>query len=98
MEVEAICAHGMHHFLKERFMETSDNYRMFVCAKCGMFATVNPENGIHSCKACKNILEFAEIRIPYAAKLMLQEVQCMSIGARFIVDNSAQSAKRIANV
>ena len=86
MEVEAIWAHGMLHFLKERFMETSDNYRMFVCTKCGMFATVNPENGIHNCKACKNITEFAEIRIPYAAKLMLQEIGAMSIGARFIVE------------
>lgn len=94
MEVEAICAHGMHHFLKERFMETSDNYRMFLCTKCGMFATVNPESGIHNCKACKNILEFAEIRVPYSMKLMLQEVECMSIGARFIVDNSQTVQKK----
>ena len=81
-----------------RSMETSDNYRMFVCTKCGMFAVVNPENGIRSCKACKNITEFAEIRIPYAAKLLLQEVQTMSIGARFIVDGSQKNVrKQIAN-
>lgn len=85
MELECLWAHGAMYFLKERFMECSDNYRVFVCTRCGMMATVNPENGIYSCKACKNITEFAEIRIPYAAKLLLQEVQTMSIGARFTV-------------
>jgi DNA-directed RNA polymerase II subunit RPB2 len=88
MEVEAIWAHGMIHFLKERFMETSDNYRMFVCNKCGMFATVNPEQGIYNCKSCKNITEFSEIRVPYALKLLFQEIGTMSIGTRFIVDAS----------
>ena len=65
-------------------MECSDNYRVFVCVKCGMMATVNPERGIYFCKACKYITEFAEHRIPYAAKLLLQEIETMSIGARFV--------------
>ena len=93
MEVEAIWAHGMIHFLKERFMETSDNYRMFVCNKCGMFATVNPEQGIYNCKSCKNITEFSEIRIPFSMKLLMQEVATMSIGTRFIVDGSLTNKK-----
>lgn len=64
-------------------MECSDNYRIFVCVKCGMMATVNPERGIYFCKACKNIVEFAEFRVPYASKLLLQEIETMSIGAKF---------------
>ena len=84
MELECMWAHGSMYFLKERFMECSDNYRVFVCRECGMMATVHPELGLYSCKACKNITEFAELRIPYAAKLLLQEVQTMSIGARFL--------------
>jgi DNA-directed RNA polymerase II subunit RPB2 len=85
MEMECLWAHGAMYFLKERFMECSDNYRVFVCRKCGMMATVNPEKGLYLCKACKNNAEFAELRVPYAAKLLLQEVQTMSIGARFVV-------------
>lgn len=85
MEVECNWAHGTMQFLKERFMECSDNYRVFVCKKCGMMANVNPEKGIYSCKPCKNITAFSEIRIPYAAKLLFQEVQTMSIGTKFIV-------------
>jgi hypothetical protein len=83
MELECLWAHGSMYFLKERFMECSDNYRVFVCRTCGMMANVNPEMGIYSCKACKNVTEFAELRVPYASKLLLQEVQTMSIGARF---------------
>jgi hypothetical protein len=83
MELECLWAHGSMYFLKERFMECSDNYRVFVCTKCGMMATVNPERGIYFCKACKNITEFAEVRVPYASKLLLQEIETMSIGARF---------------
>lgn len=83
MEVECNFAHGIMHFLKERFMECSDNYRVFVCRKCGMMATVNPENNIYACTSCKNITTFSEIRIPYACKLLFQEVQTMGIGTKF---------------
>ena len=84
MEVECCLSHGSMHFLKERFMECSDNYRVFVCKKCGMMATVNPEKNVYSCTACKNITHFAEVRIPYASKLLFQEVQTMGIGAKFL--------------
>ena len=61
-------------------MECSDNYRIFVCRKCRMIAVVNPERNIYLCKACKNNTDFAEVRVPYACKLLMQEVQTMSIG------------------
>lgn len=84
MEVECTWAHGTIHFLKERFMECSDNYRIFVCKKCGMMANVNPEKGIYNCKTCKNITHFSELRIPYASKLLFQEIQAMSIATKFL--------------
>ena len=84
MELECLWAHGAMFFLKERFMECSDNYRVFVCKQCGMMAQVNPERGIYYCKACKNITDFAEVRVPYASKLLFQEIQTMAIGARFL--------------
>ncbi|PNH02804.1 DNA-directed RNA polymerase II subunit RPB2 [Tetrabaena socialis] len=86
MEIECQWSHGMLHFLKERFMECSDNYRVFTCRKCGMIAVCNPEKKLFSCRACKNITSFAEIRLPYACKLLLQEIQTMAIGAKFLTD------------
>lgn len=84
MEVECNWAHGTMHFLKERFMECSDNYRVFVCKKCGMIANVNPEKNIYSCKSCKNITSFSEVRLPYSMKLLMQEVQSMSIATKIL--------------
>lgn len=84
MEVECNWAHGISSFLKERIMECSDNYRVFVCKKCKMMANVNPDKNIYMCKGCKNTTQFAEVRIPYASKLLLQEIQSMSIGTKFI--------------
>jgi hypothetical protein len=84
MEIECCWGHGCTQFLKERIMECSDNYRVFACKQCGLIAIVNPEKKIHTCRNCKNSCNFSEIRIPYAAKLLFQEVQTMGIAARFI--------------
>jgi len=84
MEVECNLAHGVSSFLKERLVEMSDNYRVFVCKKCGLIANCNPEKGVYACKPCRNTTQFSEIRIPYSAKLLFQEMQTMSIGTRFI--------------
>lgn len=84
MEVECNWAHGTMQFLKERFMDASDNYRVFICKKCGMMANVNPDSKIYECKPCNNNTCFSQIRIPYACKLLFQEVQTMGIGAKFL--------------
>jgi DNA-directed RNA polymerase beta subunit len=86
MEVEVFWAHGTLQILKERIMECSDNYRVFTCKKCCMIATVNPEKNIYLCKACKNTTEFSEVRIPYACKLLFQEIQSMAIATRFLTE------------
>jgi DNA-directed RNA polymerase beta subunit len=84
MELECNWAHGIFQFLKERLMECSDNYRVFICKNCCNIATVNPEKNIYTCKNCKNINKFGEVRIPYACKLLFQEIQTMGIGTKFI--------------
>ena len=35
-----------------------------------------------TCKKCDNSLEFSELRIPYAYKLFLQELESMSIATK----------------
>lgn len=84
MEVEALWSHGTHQFLKERCMECSDNYKMYVCKRCNIFAIVNINKNIYKCNNCTNNVDFSEIRIPYACKLLTQEVQAMSIGMKFL--------------
>lgn len=84
MELDVLMSHGTAAFQKERFMECSDNFRMFICKLCGLPSINNPERGIASCRHCKNNTKFSQVRIPYAAKLLFQEIQTMNVGCKFI--------------
>lgn len=82
MERDAIVAHGASCFLKERMLDVSDNYRVFICKKCGMFCVANPERNIYKCSTCKNQIDIIQSRIPYSMKLLLQELMTMGIAPR----------------
>ena len=84
MEVECNWGHGSLQFLKERLMECSDNYRLFICKSCGNISNVNPNKNIYVCHKCKNNVDFSQVRIPYACKLLFQEIQSLSINTKFL--------------
>jgi DNA-directed RNA polymerase II subunit RPB2 len=94
METECNWSHGIMSFMKEKMLDCSDNYLIYICTKCGMITNTNhqppnakydPEYNIFTkCKTCDNRTAFKQIRIPYAFKLMFQEIQCMSIATRFL--------------
>jgi DNA-directed RNA polymerase II subunit RPB2 len=85
MERDAIVAHGASAFLKERMLDVSDNYRVFVCRKCGMLCVANPEKNIYKCTHCKNSADITQARIPYSMKLLLQELMTMAIAPRIVI-------------
>ena len=85
MERDCMVAHGSLQFLKERTLDVSDNYRIFTCNLCGLIAPVNPKEGIFSCKKCNNYSDFSQIRMPYACKLLIQELESMSLAPRLRV-------------
>ena len=82
MERDCMIAHGATSFLKERMMDVSDKYSVFICDKCNMISTGNPEKNIYECKKCNNYGNFSQVFIPYSCKLLFQELQCMSINPR----------------
>jgi len=57
---------------------------MHTCKRCGLIASVNKDNNIYSCKNCSNNTDFSEVRIPYAMKLFMQELETISIAPRII--------------
>ena len=65
-------------------MECSDQFSCYSCKDCGLMAVVNAEKGIWSCRGCGNTTRFAHLHMPYATKLLLQELETMSIGSRII--------------
>jgi len=84
MERDCVAAHGISEFTKERFMECSDLFRCWSCQDCGLIAIVNPKEGIWACKGCGNSTNFSTIEIPYAYKLLLQELETMCISSRIV--------------
>jgi DNA-directed RNA polymerase, beta subunit/140 kD subunit len=93
MERDAILAHGLSRFLKEKLLDTSDAYSTFVCDICGLFAQrlfrnvkdnkkYRSANDIFYCQACKNSNQISQIMIPYAFKLLIQELMSMNIVPR----------------
>jgi DNA-directed RNA polymerase II subunit RPB2 len=84
MERDCVAAHGIAEFTKERFMECSDLFRCWSCQECGLIAIANPKEGIWNCRGCGNTTNFAAIEIPYAYKLLLQELETMCISSRIV--------------
>jgi DNA-directed RNA polymerase II subunit RPB2 len=80
-------SHGTSEFLKEIMMEKSDNFQCFVCKSCGLLGTVNPKAGIFKCTSCEGVTDFAQVRVPYAYKLFLQELESMSICSRILTES-----------
>jgi DNA-directed RNA polymerase II subunit RPB2 len=79
MERDCVIAHGISEFTKERLMECSDAFRCFSCSDCGILAVANPTDSIWMCRGCGNTTNFSPIEIPYAYKLLIQELESMCI-------------------
>ena len=86
MEKDCMVAHGTSSFVKETLLERSDNFRVFSCKTCGGVASVNRKKKIYFCKNCNNSCDFSELRIPYACKLLLQELESMNISPKFLTN------------
>jgi hypothetical protein len=87
MERDVLIAHGSSVFLKERMMETSDNFEVHVCKGCGLIGVANKAHNIWKCTGCGNTTEFSQVRIPYAYKLFLQELESMNISSRLLPES-----------
>ena len=84
MERDCMCSHGASRFRRGRLYDASDKYQVNVCNKCGLIAAYNNAMKIHVCKTCDNRVDFSYVEIPYACKLLFQELQTMNIAPRIM--------------
>mmetsp|Transcript_43699 Transcript_43699/g.126169 ORF Transcript_43699/g.126169 Transcript_43699/m.126169 type:complete len:1178 (+) Transcript_43699:2-3535(+) len=85
MERDCQISHGAAKFLKERLFDVSDAYRIHVCDTCGLFAVAKLSKNTFECRLCKDKAKISQIVMPYAAKLMIQELMTMNILPRLVL-------------
>ena len=95
MERDVMIAHGISRFCRERLYDVSDKYSAHVCKKCGMIAQYNDDGNsmlgkfnfsVHKCSVCDNMTDFAYVEIPYAFKLLAQELQTINCVPRLMTE------------
>eukprot|EP01054_Gregarina_sp_Poly1_P001598 Gregarina_sp_Poly_1__1597@NODE_1403_length_4216_cov_48_957339_g934_i0_p2_GENE_NODE_1403_length_4216_cov_48_957339_g934_i0NODE_1403_length_4216_cov_48_957339_g934_i0_p2_ORF_typecomplete_len493_score55_84RNA_pol_Rpb2_6/PF00562_28/7_9e129RNA_pol_Rpb2_7/PF04560_20/3_5e32_NODE_1403_length_4216_cov_48_957339_g934_i020743552 len=73
MERDCLVAYGVSNLILERLMLSSDAFKAHVCSACGLLGY----NGY--CPHCKSRQGVAELTIPYACKLLFQELMAMNV-------------------
>ncbi|XP_015905674.1 DNA-directed RNA polymerase III subunit RPC2 [Parasteatoda tepidariorum] len=76
MERDCLIGHGTSMLLLERLMLSSDAFDVDVCSKCGLLGYTG------WCNFCHSSGHIASIRLPYACKLLFQELQSMNVVPR----------------
>jgi DNA-directed RNA polymerase beta subunit len=87
MEKDAMVSHGAARFTRGRMYDVSDKYSVHVCKLCGLIASYNDKMHIHHCRTCDNRTNFAYVEIPYACKLLFQELNTMNVAPRIMTTN-----------
>lgn len=75
-ERDCLIGYGASNLIMERLMISSDAFIANVCEKCGLLGYEG------WCQYCKSGEKVAAIQLPYACKLLFQELQSMNIAPR----------------
>ncbi|KAF7994414.1 hypothetical protein HCN44_003886 [Aphidius gifuensis] len=81
MERDCLIGYGASMMLIERLMLSSDAFKLDICNKCGLMAY---SGWCHGCRAQGSI---STMTMPYACKLLFQELQSMNIVTRLSLKN-----------
>jgi DNA-directed RNA polymerase II subunit RPB2 len=93
MERDCMVSHGCARFTKGRIYDASDKFVVHSCNKCGMMAIFNNSKSIHHCRICNNRTDFSRLNLPYACKLLFQELITMNIAPRLISETMLKHLK-----
>ncbi|KAI4155437.1 MAG: hypothetical protein LQ341_000167 [Variospora aurantia] len=81
MERDCLIAYGASQLLLERLMLSSDAHSVDICQTCGLMGYKG------YCQSCKRTEGMTRMMIPYAAKLLIQELLSMNVMARLTLED-----------
>ncbi|CAN6586820.1 hypothetical protein ACFX13_014177 [Malus domestica] len=82
MERDCLIAYGASMLLYERLMLSSDPFEVHVCKECGLLGYYSHKLKTGICSSCKTGDKMYTAKMPYACKLLIQELQSMNIVPR----------------
>jgi DNA-directed RNA polymerase III subunit RPC2 len=81
MERDCLIAYGASQLLLERLMISSDGTQVDICERCGLLGYKG------YCQTCASTSEVTKMTMPYAAKLLVQELISMNVGVRMELED-----------
>ena len=87
MERDCLIGYGASALILERLMISSDQFEAQVCNKCGLLAYRHHGTGKDACAQCEDA-DVSALKLPYACKLLFQELQSMNICPRLTLSDA----------
>jgi DNA-directed RNA polymerase III subunit RPC2 len=81
MERDCLIAYGASQLLLERLMLSSDAHEVDICEVCGLMGYQG------WCQTCKSTRGVTRMTMPYAAKLLVQEMLSMNVSVRLKLED-----------
>ena len=79
MERDCLVGHGAAMLLKDRLLEESDAYTLYVCERCGRQGYYDIRQRKYVCPTCEGKGDIEPVTVSYAFKLLLQEMQSLCL-------------------
>ena len=85
MERDCLVGHGAAMLLKDRLLEESDAYTIYVCERCGRQGFYDIRQRKYTCSTCEGKSDIEPVTISYAFKLLLQEMQSLCLSPSLVL-------------
>jgi DNA-directed RNA polymerase subunit B len=79
MERDCLVGHGAAMLLKDRLLDESDAYTIYICEECGKQAFYDIGQRKYVCPICEGKGDVEPVTVSYAFKLLLQEMQSLCL-------------------